>query len=82
MLSLEILHERSYRLVRHSQDIGDVSDPQRPRVQNGRKHVANTVRFNRKAGRLRATDGLAALGMFQAGCSDPIKLVALKPLTL
>jgi hypothetical protein len=29
---------------------------------------------------LRATDGLAALGMFQASCGDPVKLAALKSL--
>jgi hypothetical protein len=46
-------------------DTRDVSDPRRPSIQNGRKRFANTVRFNRKARRLRVTDGLTALGMFQ-----------------
>jgi hypothetical protein len=48
MLPLEILHKGIYRVMRDSEYICHISDAHRPRVQDDRKHCANTIGFNRK----------------------------------
>jgi hypothetical protein len=78
MLSLEILHERIDRLVRLSHDIRDVSDSQRSRIQNSRKHFANTFGCSWEAWRLSATGRLFVLGMLLTGRGDPKQSTALK----
>jgi hypothetical protein len=71
MLSLEILHERIDRWVRLSHDIRNVSDSQRSRIQNNRKHFANMFGCSREAWRLSATGRLVVLGMLLTGHGDP-----------
>src|SRR3984893_10139790 len=71
-LSLEVLHQRIYRLERYAHRVRHVSDPQFSRIKNSRQHLANTVGFDRWAWRLCATGGSDTLRMLQAGLGDSI----------
>ena len=51
ILALEILHEGVRRFAWCSHNIRHIPDPQRTRVQNSRKYIANSVRFDRQTWR-------------------------------
>src|SRR5215831_2892747 len=68
------------RFAWYSHNIRHIPDPQRTRVQNSRKYIANSVRFDRQTWRFCLTTIVPALRMLQPCCGDPIFSVALQSL--
>src|SRR5215831_8653897 len=75
-LSLEILHQRINRLVRHAHRARHVSDTQFSGIKNSRQHFADAVGFDRQARRLCATGGWDTLWVLQAGLGYSIYAVS------